>query len=136
MRSMSRDSSDLIGRGIAALVMIGVAVTYFAWGSIVRLGADSSDHDVALWIYDDDAVRGGTIDARVRIDSGDRVRINWVTVDGAGPRQQFGGAGQEWGDTIQVKQGGVPDEATASMSFTIRLPAEGDAVHLVIRVGA
>lgn len=133
---MSRDSSELVGRGIAALLMLGLAITYFAWGSIVKLGADGVDDDIALWLYDDDAVRGGTIDARVRIDSGDKVRIDSVVVDGAGARQSFGGAGQAWGNTIQTRQGGVPDDATASMDFKIRMPAEGDEVRLVIRVNA
>lgn len=131
---MSKDPSEAIGRGIALLLMIGLAVTYFCWGSIVRVGADHSEGDIALWVYDADAERGGTIDAKVRVDNGDRVRINSITVDGAGERQSFGGAGQSWGNTIEVRENSVPDDASAVKEFTIRLPEDADSAHLVIRV--
>lgn len=130
---MSRDSSDFWPRTIALLLVLAVAVTYFEWASIVRLTADATRDDVALWIYDTDAARGGSIDAHVRIDKGERVRIVSIEVDGAGKPQVFGGDGRFWGSTIT--RGRIPSDASASADFTIRLPdTASDVAHLSIHV--
>jgi hypothetical protein len=46
---------------------------------------------VSLWIEDADAKPGGTIEARVRNDAGERTGIRGVIVEGAGDKQTFYG---------------------------------------------
>jgi hypothetical protein len=132
---MSRDPNNAAAGALLAVLLLCAAIVYVAWGSIVRLDADATENGIALWVYDDDAERGGSIDARIRIDAGERVRIDGIEVRGGGLRQRFGGGGQTWGTTLEGRR--VPASASASVDFAIKLPdIDAETVRLVIRVDA
>jgi hypothetical protein len=116
------------------VIFIAAAIAFLAWGSIIRITADAREGDVALWIYDTDVVRGGQIEARVRIDGGLRARIVGIAIEGGGKHQFVAGEGQQWGKKIVSS---VFDRGTAEVDFQIAVPPDtspGTTLHLEIAI--
>jgi hypothetical protein len=117
-------SNRFIYRCIAWGVIILVAGVYYAWPGLVRWDADDEQGDVALWIHDADATPGDAIHARVRVDTGLRVAIESVVVEGAGGAQTFDGTGADWGNELQHRNS---DRAgTDALDFVVQLPTAVD----------
>jgi hypothetical protein len=126
----------------ALMIMVWLAagavlLAYVCRGQIAALTADATADNVSLWMYDSDATTGNTIDASVRIDGGERVRIERVLVDFAGQQREFDGAGDECGEKIVVDKKHDFQDASASLAFAIEVPAgtaAGRTLPLTVRV--
>jgi hypothetical protein len=126
----------------ALMIMVWLAagaalLAYLFRGQIAAVTADATAENVSLWIYDSDATPGSTIDASVRIDGGERVRIERVFVDVAGQQREVEGAGDTWGEKIVVDKKHDFQDASAALDFAIEVPAgtaAGRTLPLTVRV--
>ncbi len=127
---------EAVGRAVGALFLIGLLVIYFEWGDIVRLTADGDRGDIALWVWATDAAPGDTLDARARVDGGERASIEGIRIRGGGERQYAIGDGIGWGQTITARK---YDSAASTHDFTFRIPESalpGSTIELEFEVFA
>ncbi len=121
---------------LQALLLATAVLGCTACTRITRLSADETADDVSVWIYDSDASPDHSIEARVRLVGGYRARIDRVTVDFAGQRHVFNGAGDTWDQEIVVHE--LDDISTdAEVEVVVPTPpvaADGERLLLELRV--
>jgi hypothetical protein len=125
---------SLAMRAIGILAAVVAVILYLTWGTVIRWTADEVTPPVALWLSAGDAAPGDQLAARVRIDTGLRVRITRITVTGAvGVETSQLGEREPWGSELADRL----DEATDEHAFAIQIPddaATGEALPVTISV--
>jgi hypothetical protein len=111
-------AAAIVGRAVGLPLSLALLGLWLKWPAIARFHADQTSGDVALTVYTRDVSPGGTLDAYVRVDGGERAALGTIVVRGAGDDQRIPGSAVTWGGKIKGGSG----EASTNTDFEIAVP--------------